>query len=88
MWYWIIALIFFALELAAIAVIWRVCDIKNGVTTEPSDVFEVLHIILGFTLIGALVWPLVTLVVIFIILFNLYLKDIFDKIVDWVNEHL
>lgn len=88
MWYFIGALIFFALELAAIAVIWRVCDVKNEVTTELSDVFEVLHIILGFSLVGALVWPLVTLVIIFIILFNLYLKDTFDKIVNWINEHM
>lgn len=88
MWYLIIALIFFALELAAIAVIWRAYDVKNELTTDLDDVLEVLPIILLFTIVGALVWPLLTLAIIFIIIFNLYLKDTFDKIVDWITEHL
>lgn len=88
MWYFITALIFQALELAAIAVFWRVCDIKDGTVTKPNEILEVIPAILGLSFMGALVWPLITLIIIFAVLFNLYLKDIFNKIVNWVNERL
>lgn len=88
MWYWIIALIFFALILAAIAVIWRICDIRNETTTDVEDVLEVIHIILLLSVVGAVLWPLLTLIILFIVLYNIFLKDVFNKIVDWINDRI
>lgn len=88
MWYWIIALIFFALEIAFVAVVWRAYDVKNELTTDLDDVLENLPIVLGLTAIGALVWPLIVAIISLIILFNLFLKNTFNKIVNWLAEHL
>lgn len=87
MWYLICVLVFFALEIATIAVIWRAFDVKSEVTTDLDDVLEVLPILLLFTMVGALVWPLVITIGVFIIIFNLFLKNTFNKIVNWLAEH-
>lgn len=88
MWYWIIALIFFALEIAVIAVIWKAYDIKNECTTSIEDIFECLPVVLGLAAIGAFIWPLIATIFILIVLFDLFFRRTFNKIANWLADNL
>lgn len=88
MWYWIIALICLALEIAAIAVLVGINNRRSNRGLDLDEVMDNIGPVVLVLLIGALVWPLLTLVILFVILYNLFLKDVFNKIVDWIDEHL
>lgn len=88
MWYWIIALICLALEIAAIAVLVGINNRRSNRGLDLDEVMDNIGPVILVLLIGALVWPLLTLVILFVILYNLFLKDVFNKIVDWIDEHL
>lgn len=88
MWYWIIALIFLALEIAAIAVLVGINNRRDNRGLDLDEVFENFGPVALVLLIGALVWPLITLVLIFVVIFNLFLKESFNKFVDWCSEKL
>ena len=88
MWYFITALIFLALEIAAIAVLVGINNRRSNRGLDLDEVMDNFGPVVIVLLIGALVWPLLTLVILFVILYNLFLKDVFNKIVDWIDEHL
>lgn len=88
MWYWIIALIFLALEIAAVAVLVGINNRRSNRGLDLDEVMDNFGPVVLVLLIGALAWPLLTLVILFVILYNLFLKDVFNKIVDWIDEHL
>lgn len=88
MWYWIIALIFLALEIAAIAVLVGINNRRDNRGLDLDEVFEYFGPVALVLLIGALVWPLITLVLVFVVIFNLFLKESFNKFVDWCSEKL
>ena len=88
MWYFITALIFLALEIAAIAVLVGINNRRSNRGLDLDEVMDNFGPVVLVLLIGALVWPLLTLVILFVILYNLFLKDVFNKIVDWIDEHL
>lgn len=88
MWYWIIALIFLALEIAAIAVLVGINNRRDNRGLDLDEVFENFGPVALVLLIGALVWPLITLVLVFVVIFNLFLKESFNKFVDWCSEKL
>ena len=88
MWYFITALIFLALEIAAVAVLVGINNRRDNRGLDLDEIMDNFGPVVLVLLIGALVWPLVTLVILFVILYNLFLKDVFNKIVDWIDEHL
>lgn len=88
MWYWIIALIFLALEIAAIAVLVGINNRRKNRGLDLDEVFENLGPVVLVLLLGALVWPLITLILVFVVIFNLFLKESFNKFVDWCSEKL
>ena len=88
MWYFITALIFLALEIAAVAVLVGINYRRDNRGLDLDEVMDNFGPVVLVLLIGALVWPLLTLVILFVILYNLFLKDVFNKIVDWIDEHL
>lgn len=88
MWYWIIALIFLALEIAAVAVLVGINNRRSNRGLDLDEVFENLGPVVLVLLLGALVWPLITLILVFVVIFNLFLKESFNKFVDWCSEKL
>lgn len=88
MWYLITALIFLALEIAAVAVLVGINNRRNNRGLDLDEVMGNFGPVALVLVLGAVVWPLLTLVILFVILYNLFLKDIFNKIVDWIDEHL
>lgn len=88
MWYFITALIFLALEIATVAVLVGINHRRDNRGLDLDEVMDNFGPVVLVLLIGALVWPLLTLVILFVILYNLFLKDVFNKIVDWIDEHL
>lgn len=88
MWYWIVALICLALEIAAIAVLVGINNRRSNRGLDLDEVFENFGPVALVLLLGAVAWPLLTLIILFVILYNLFLKDVFNKIVDWIDEHL
>ena len=88
MWYFITALIFLALEIAAVAVLVGINNRRDNRGLDLDEIMDNFGPVVLVLLIGALVWPLLTLVILFVILYNLFLKDVFNKIVDWIDEHL
>lgn len=88
MWYWIVALIFLALEIAAVAVLVGINNRRNNRGLDLDEVFENFGPVALVLVLGAVAWPLITLIILFVILYNIFLKDVFNKIVDWIDEHL
>lgn len=88
MWYFIIALIFLALEIATVAVLVRVDYKKRGRGIDLDDVFENFFPLLLVLSIGAVVWPLLTLIIVLVVIFNLFLKEPFENLTDWLSEKL
>ena len=88
MWYLITAFIFLALEIAAVAVLVGINNRRDNRGLDLDEVMDNFGPVALVLLLGAVVWPLLTLVILFVILYNLFLKDVFNKIVDWIDEHL
>ena len=88
MWYWIIALIFLALEIAAVAVLVGINNRRENRGLDLDEVMSNFGPVALVLLLGALIWPLLTLVIVFVIIFNLFLKESFNKFVDWCSEKL
>lgn len=88
MWYLIIALIMFALEWAFLFAFDRAESKRLGVVSPIINDFEALFPwVIRFS-IGALIWPLSILIVISIIMFNTILKEPFEKLSEWIYEHM
>ncbi len=88
MWYFVIALIIWAIAIAVTAVIWRAHDLKQGVTADWEDVKEALPFLLITTGSAGLLWPLTLTVVLFIVLFNLFFKGWIDSAAQWIIDKL
>ena len=88
MWYLITALIFLALEIAAVAVLVGINHRRDNRGLDLDEVFANFGPVALVLLIGALIWPLITLVLVFVVIFNLFLKESFNKFVDWCSEKL
>lgn len=88
MWYLITALIFLALEIAAVAVLVGINHRRDNRGLDLDEIFENFGPVAVVLLLGAIAWPLLTLVILFVILYNIFLKDAFNKIVDWIDERL
>lgn len=88
MWYFITALIFLALEIAAIAVLVGINNRRENRGLDLDEVMDNFGPVVLVLLIGALVWPLITLILVFVVIFNLFLKESFNKFVDWCSEKL
>lgn len=88
MWYWVIALIFLALEIAAVAVLVGINNRRENRGLDLDEIMDNFGPVALVLLLGAVAWPLLTLVILFIILYNIFLKDVFNKIVDWIDERL
>lgn len=88
MWYFITALIFLALEIAAVAVLVGINNRRENRGLDLDEVMDNFGPVVLVLLLGALVWPLITLVLIFVVIFNLFLKESFNKFVDWCSEKL
>lgn len=88
MWYFVVALIIWAIAIAVTAVIWRAHDLKQGLTTDWDDIREEFWFLLGITGLAGLAWPLTLTVVLFVVLFNLFFKDWIDSAAEWLKEKL
>jgi hypothetical protein len=88
MWYFVVALIIWAIAIAVTAVILRAHDLKQGLTTDWDDVREAFQFLLGITGLAGLAWPLTLTVVLFVVLFNLFFKDWIDSAAEWLKEKL
>ena len=88
MWYFITALIFLALEIAAVAVLVGINYRRDNRGLDLDEVMDNFGPVALVLLLGAIVWPLITLILVFVIIFNLFLKESFDKFVDWCSEKL
>lgn len=88
MWYLITALIILALEIAAVAVLVGINHRRDNRGLDLDEVMDNFGPVVLVLLIGALVWPLITLVLVFVVIFNLFLKESFNKFVDWCSEKL
>lgn len=86
MWYFVIALIVWAIAIAVTAVIWRAHDLKQGLTTDWDEIKEVFWFLLIITGLAGLAWPLTVTVVLFIVLFKLFFKDWIDSAAEWLKE--
>lgn len=88
MWYFVIALIVWAIAIAVTAVIWRAHDLKQGLTTDWEDIKEAFPFLAGITGLAGLLWPLTVAAVLFIILFNFFFKDWIESAAQWIIEKL
>ena len=88
MWYFVVALIVWAIAIAVTAVIWRADDLKEGNTTDWDDIREVFWFLLAITGIAGLVWPLTLAVVLFVVIFNLFFKGWIDSAAKWIVDKL
>lgn len=88
MWYFVVALIIWAIAIAVTAVIWRAHDLKQGLTTDLDDIKESFGFLTLITGLVGLVWPLTLAIVLFIVLFNLFFKDWIDSVAKWLIEKL
>ena len=86
MWYFVIALIIWAIAIAVTAVIWRAYDLKQGLTTDWDDIKEAFPFLMLITGLAGIAWPLTLAVVLFVILFNLFFKDWIDSAAEWLKE--
>lgn len=86
MWYFVVALIVWAIAIAVTAVIWRAHDLREGITTDWDDIREVFWFLLAITGLAGLAWPLTLTVVVFVILFNLFFKDWINSAAKWIIE--
>ena len=88
MWYLIIALIVFALEWSFLFAFDRAKSKRFNAVSPIINDFEALFPWAIVFLIGALAWPLSILIVISIIMFNTVLKEPFEKLSEWIYEHM
>ena len=88
MWYFVVALIVWAIAIAVTAVIWRAHDLIEGNTTDWDDIREVFWFLLAITGIAGLVWPLTLTAILIVVLFNLFFKDCSDSAAKWIIEKL
>lgn len=88
MWYFVVALIVWAIAIAVTAVVWRALDLKEGVTTDWDDIKEAFPFLAGITALAGLLWPLTLTVVLFVVLFNFFFKDWIDSAAQWIIEKL
>ena len=88
MWYFVVALIVWAIAIAVTAVIWRAYDLKQGITTGWYGIQEALPSLIVITGLAGLVWPLTVSVVVFVTLFNLFFKGWIDSAAEWFKEKL
>ena len=88
MWYFITALIFLALEIAAIAVLVGINNRRENRGLDLDEVMDNFGPVVLVLVLGAVAWPLLTLVILFVILYSIFLKDVFNKIVDRIDERL
>lgn len=86
MWYFVMALIVWAIAIAVSAVIWRAHDLKQGVATDLDDIKEAFPFLAISTGLVGLVWPLTLTVVLFVILFNLFFKEWIESAATWLIE--
>ena len=86
MWYFVVALVVWAIAIAVTVVIWRALDLKEGVTTDWDDIKEAFPSLAGITVVAGLLWPLTLTVVLFVVLFNLFFKDWIDSVAKWIIE--
>ena len=86
MWYFVIALIIWAIAIAVTAVIWRAYDLKQGLTTDWDDIKEAFPFLALITGLAGLLWPLTLTAVLFVVLFNLFFKDWIDSAAQWIIE--
>lgn len=88
MWYLITALIILALEIAAVVVLVGINHRRDNRGLDLDEIMDNFGPVALVLLLGSVAWPLLTLVILFIILYNIFLKDAFNKIVDWIDERL
>lgn len=88
MWYLITALIILALEIAAVAILVGINHRRDNRGLDLDEIMDNFGPVALVLLLGAVAWPLLTLVILFIILYNIFLKDVFNKIVDQIDERL
>ena len=86
MWYFVVALIVWAIAIAVTAVIWRALDLREGITTDWENVKEAFPFLAGITGLVGLLWPLTVTAVLFVVLFNLFFKDWIDSAAQWIID--
>lgn len=88
MWYFVVALIVWAITIAVTAVIWRAYDLKQGLTTDLDAIKESFGFLTLITGLAGLAWPLTLTVVLFVVLFNLFFKGWINSAAQWLKERL
>ena len=89
MWYLIGALIFFVLEMACAFTINRAMSLNNdsryrGIFND----FEDLGVVAIAAAIGALIWPLTLLIIVFFFIFNCFLEKPFNRLAKWLSNKI
>lgn len=88
MLYLIIALIVWALGIAFVSVLVAADNKRLDRHNTLDDLVEVALPILMVTFVAAMIWPLTVLIILLIIVFMLFLKEPFNKLVTWLSEKL
>lgn len=89
MWYLIGTLIFFVLEMACALTINRAMSLRNdskcyGIFNDFDD----LGVVAIAAAIGAVIWPLTLLIIVFFFIFNCFLEEPFNRLAKWLSDKL